>query len=186
MNEIVEQYNQLLSKKWMKNNSSKSANNLQEDFIEKYTLTPNPYKIELNTNDITDKFNISFLMGDLNYRIDNENFYISECLKMNNLGDILIHDQLTKEIQIGKLNLKKFKEGEIKFNPTYKYNPGTSNYLLGSNEKMPGWTDRILFKIQILEDIHKNLELKLINYFSINDVFLSDHKPVGAVFEINL
>ena len=42
----------------------------------------------------------------------------------------------------------KFKEPEIKFFPTYKFNPGTNDYQLGSSEKMPGWTDRIFYNIQ--------------------------------------
>lgn len=194
--DLIDKYNLLLANppyqkhttKYKMNKISKSFTNLKEDYITKHSKNINPpieYKIDCNSTNISDKFNLTFLMGDLNYRIDSDNFYISECLKMKNLKDLLIYDQLRKEMHGGYLILQNFKEGEIKFIPSYKFFPGTNIYEVGDS-KMPGWTDRILYKVQNLSDCHIHLDLRLIDYFSINEVYLSDHKPVGAVFELIL
>ena len=65
-------------------------------------------------------------------------------------------------------------ENEINFLPTYKYIKGENNYDLG--KRIPGWTDRILYK--------QSENVKCIKYDRIN-IKISDHKPVFGLFEIN-
>jgi phosphatidylinositol-bisphosphatase len=158
-----------------------------KEIIEEYNLIKLKYNsdISFNFNDInistTDFFNLSFLMGDFNYRIDHNNSYISSCLRVNDLESILKYDQMKIEISNCRINLCDFKEAEINFIPTYKFNPGTNNYELGKEEKIPGWTDRIFYKFK---NIYSFIDFKIVEYHIIKDIYLSDHKPVKASFEI--
>ena len=66
-------------------------------------------------------------------------------------------------------------ENEINFLPTYKYMKGNNYYDL--DKRLPGWTDRILYK--------NNESVKCIKYDKIN-IKISDHRPVFGLFEINI
>ena len=66
-------------------------------------------------------------------------------------------------------------ENEINFLPTYKYINGNNYYDL--DKRLPGWTDRILYK--------NNESVKCIKYDKIN-IKISDHRPVFGLFEINI
>jgi len=115
-------------------------------------------------------------MGDLNYRIDNNSEFIKKCLSNNNSQDLLEFDQLTLESKSNRLSLNGFEEAEIKFNPTYRYKEGTNDY--DDKERVPGWTDRILYKIKNKQIVNKGYgDLKLT---------LSDHKPVYGLFDITM
>ena len=41
--------------------------------------------------------------------------------------------------------LKTCREGQLLFDPTYKYNPGDTKYDNGPKKRVPAWTDRVLF-----------------------------------------
>lgn len=61
------------------------------------------------------------------------------------------------------------------FDPTYKYDIGTSTYDTSDKLRPPAWTDRVLFT-------QSNPTLSLLKYDRA-DISLSDHKPVVAVFK---
>jgi len=82
-----------------------------------------------------------------------------------------------KEALSQDLLISSFKEGEIKFPPTYKFDLGTHTYDTSRKQRVPSWTDRILYK----DDSHK---VKLLEYTSVPGVSMSDHKPVSAIFEV--
>jgi hypothetical protein len=92
---------------------------------------------------VTDNFDLVFIMGDMNYRIDEEYDYIKECVNSNKLDKLRDRDQLLREAKNGIYELSRFSEGPIKFAPTYKYILGTDK-LYYDGERLPGWTDRIL------------------------------------------
>jgi hypothetical protein len=131
---------------------------------------------------VTDNFDFSFLMGDLNYRLDTELEVIDNCFTSNKVRDLLKYDQLTNERMSGRLEINSFKEDAITFIPTYKYIAGDTIYTYEVDGKRPGWTDRILYKCLMNNDY----DIKAIKYDSIMDICLSDHKPVYALFEVNL
>ena len=60
--------------------------------------------------------------------------------------------------------------------PTYKYKENSNEY---DYSRIPGWTDRILYKSK------KYYDIMLCEYSSINNINLSDHKPVYAIFKID-
>ena len=130
----------------------------------------------INSIEDTDKFmneyDIVIMSGDLNYRLDPKNMEINESMKKNDPEILWAIDQLTEEIK----EKYKLKEGIKKFMPTYKFKEFSNEY---DYSRIPGWTDRILYKSKNLYDI------MLCEYSSITDINISDHKPVYAVFKIN-
>ena len=74
--------------------------------------------------------------------------------------------------------ISEFQEGEITFQPTYKFDKGTHIYDTSRKQRIPSWTDRILYK----SDQPQNV--KLMEYLSVPGVSMSDHKPVNAIFEV--
>lgn len=118
-------------------------------------------------------FSQIFWLGDLNYRI---NEIPGQLVDRNDIRGLLKNDQLIQEMR--KHNVfKGFTEGEIQFNPTYKYDPGTDQY--DSSEKMraPAWCDRILTKGD---------RIQLCGYDSVMEIRQSDHKPVYAIFSVGI
>lgn len=125
-----------------------------------------------NENSIED-YDIVILSGDLNYRLNMPKGEVDEKLKLNNPEILWNVDQLTPKI---KKDMN-FNEGTITFMPTYKFKDGTSEY--DTEERIPGWTDRILFRAK------ENYDIMLCEYKSIMEATLSDHKPVYAIFKVN-
>ena len=130
--------------------------NYDFDYIKK-TIHPN-----------LDKFDIIIWMGDFNYRVNKKKEEVENIIKDKKEMDLLQFDQMNSEIK--NYNLKSFgyHEGKINFLPTYKYSDDKSNKILcDSNEHIPSWTDRILYKInedkfKIIENEKENEE-KVIN-----------------------
>ncbi|EFJ13099.1 hypothetical protein SELMODRAFT_122992 [Selaginella moellendorffii] len=120
------------------------------------------------------------LMGDLNYRVVGHKTSVGILIK-NNLEKLLWpRDQLSREVARGNI-FNGFVEGPLTFRPTYKYDVGTDNYDTSSKERVPSWTDRILFKVR-----HKSwLSVAVQDYDSINSLKSSDHRPVKALLRVN-
>ena len=139
-------------------------------------IKPEQYE-ELESSIGVNQYDLVIFSGDLNYRINME---IEDCKKLLELKDIeslLEKDQLYTSIRSKDIDMEDFFEGQIRFLPTYKFQDGTSEY--DYNERVPGWTDRILFRANNLSDVI------LCKYSAIFDAKTSDHKPVYAIFKIN-
>ncbi|SCU81660.1 LAFA_0C06414g1_1 [Lachancea sp. 'fantastica'] len=116
-----------------------------------------------------------FWHGDMNYRVALPNEEVRRELSAasgNNFPDnLLLHDQLTQEINAGVV-FKGFKEPTVKFPPTYKYDHGTNNYDTSEKARTPSWTDRIIYKGDNLRPLA----------YSDAQLLASDHKPVYAAY----
>ena len=163
---------------FMENHNDKDIEiKMPELFEDKQNMTINSIisnNPEIKAKEKTmDEYDFVILSGDLNYRIDfNITDDIDELIKQKNPEILWDKDQLTKEIK----RENEFQEGIINFMPTYKYKDNSDEY---DYERKPGWTDRILYKSK------KNYDIMLCKYNCIKEVYLSDHKPVYAVFKIN-
>ncbi|KAI4165645.1 MAG: hypothetical protein LQ342_000587 [Letrouitia transgressa] len=63
------------------------------------------------------------------------------------IASLLPHDQLKQQMREHKAFNNGWREGDITFLPTYKYDPGTVDILDTSEKKRsPSWCDRILFR----------------------------------------
>ena len=99
---------------------------------------------------------------------------------------MLRHDQLRRQIVAGKV-FHGFKEADITFWPTFKYDRGSFEFDSSGKNRAPSWTDRILYynfnEGGASESSRPALELT--RYFSV-DCRHGDHRPVCALFNLSL
>lgn len=126
----------------------------------------------------SDESDIVFWLGDLNYRINGTMDSVNHCLTNNKHEVLLANDQLYLEREAGRIP-RGFKEGFIKFPPTYKLKEDKHQFQM-TKGRIPSWTDRILYKSKKADMVN------LMNYECITNLLWSDHRAVFAQFHINL
>ena len=139
---------------------------------------------------LMDSMDHVFFCGDLNYRIDLPReiteytvMKIEECLqrgeerKADELRlSLLRHDQLSRVMSEGAA-FPGFAEGKITFPPTFKFDKGTKSYDMSHKQRVPAFTDRILFK---------PFGVRVLEYRSEVDATHSDHRPVTGTFLVDI
>ena len=75
-----------------------------------------------------------------------------------------------------------YHEDAITFPPTFKYDPGTNQFDTSSKQRVPSYTDRILYKWR---SCSQN-KITPLHYDSVQDVLTSDHKPVWGMWEVSI
>lgn len=121
-------------------------------------------------------------LGDLNYRIEGSRKSVSLLIRQNLQKLLRAKDQLSREAEKGEI-FHGFCEGPLSFRPTYKYDIGTDDYDTSAKERVPSWTDRILYRVSTSAT---NIKAHVQDYDSIETVKASDHRPVKALLKINL
>lgn len=117
-------------------------------------------------------------LGDFNYRIDLTNEQIKPMILQKKYSKIFEFDQLNQQMANGE-SFPFFSEEEINFPPTYKFDKGTKIYDTGEKQRIPAWTDRILYLSM------KNI-IQPLKYNSCQDIIFSDHRPVYGIFTITV
>ena len=119
--------------------------------------------------------------GDLNFRLTLPKAQVEEEINQKQFSHLLEFDSL-RNSQKDNSELQIWKEGEILFPPTYKFDLGTDIYDSSPKQRIPSWCDRILFYSK------ENGKIKIITYNSIQDPIAqcSDHRPVIGNFSISL
>ncbi|POI29058.1 hypothetical protein CIB84_007193, partial [Bambusicola thoracicus] len=140
----------------------------------------------LSAFDLTLRFTHLFWFGDLNYRLDMDVQDVLTHVTKKEFDILLAMDQLNLEREKNKVFLQ-FREGDISFPPTYRYERGSrDNYMwqkfktTGMRINVPSWCDRILWKS--LPETH----LVCSSYGCTDDIVTSDHSPVFATFEVGV
>ena len=132
---------------------------------------------------ITDQFDRVFWFGDFNFRVQKPRKSVDKIIsnsRTNRAGvikELLIHDQLSNvfgEIFHG------FREFNIHFMPTYKFDVNTDTYDTSSKQRVPSWTDRVLYKTTSPGAITP------LCYNSCTSIKNSDHKSVYGIFEVSI
>ncbi|XP_060687579.1 synaptojanin-2-like isoform X1 [Hemiscyllium ocellatum] len=143
-----------------------------------------------------------FWCGDSNFRLDLPHEEILHHIKGQDWKTLQVYDQLQHQKTENKI-FKDFFEGTINFAPTYKYDVGTDVYDTSDKCRTPAWTDRVLlwrknwscdtFGIDLRECEYEagTEEKKMwppadLLYYGRAELKASDHKPVLAVFEVNI
>uniref|UniRef100_A0A3B3Z990 Inositol polyphosphate-related phosphatase domain-containing protein n=1 Tax=Periophthalmus magnuspinnatus TaxID=409849 RepID=A0A3B3Z990_9GOBI len=140
----------------------------------------NPYRS--TPSDVTTRFDQVFWFGDFNFRLSKNREEVQDIINRTtgkDMGSLLEHDQLSKEIKDGSI-FKGFQEAPIHFLPTYKFDIGCDTYDTSSKLRTPSYTDRILFRSRQSHDI------RVIKYTSCTNIKTSDHRPVIGVFQAKL
>ena len=129
-----------------------------------------------------------FFAGDLNYRIDLPREYVERCIidvqrcRLKDelgradvlMGNLLRRDQLLQTMASGRA-FSNFYEGQVTFLPTFKFDKGTSNYDTSHKQRVPAWTDRIVFRSN---------KVSVLEYNSAAEARHSDHRPVFGTFKL--
>lgn len=116
--------------------------------------------------------------GDMNYRVNLPNDQCRDLIENGAFDELMRQDQLNQEMT-SKGAFHGFKEAVVKFYPTYKFDKGTSNYDTSEKQRVPSWTDRVLY----ISEPTKKHDLLQVSYNSVMDIFASDHKPVYGIFK---
>lgn len=130
-----------------------------------------------------------FWCGDFNYRIDMDKEELKEAIRNGDLASVLENDQLRKEQEAGNV-FSDFLEGEITFDPTYKYDLFSDDYDTSEKQRAPAWTDRVLWRRRkalaetdyAINDWNPG---KLIHY-GRSELKQSDHRPVIAIIDAEI
>ncbi|KAJ3137131.1 inositol polyphosphate 5-phosphatase [Geranomyces variabilis] len=115
-----------------------------------------------------------FWFGDFNYRINLGNDDVRNRVKAKELDYLYMNDQLNEQRASGAA-FDGFQEGSITFDPTYKYDNGTTVYDTSEKQRAPAWTDRVL---------HRGRRIVQREY-ARGESLVSDHRPVRAVYDLD-
>ena len=119
---------------------------------------------------------MAIYFGDLNFRIDLPRAAIEKAIKEKNFDSLMVKDELYQHGMRHEV-LKSCQEGKLLFDPSYKYDQGTSNYDT-TKRRAPAWTDRVLFS-------QTNQSMTLTKY-NRSEISISDHKPIYAHFKVKV
>jgi len=128
---------------------------------------------------VYDHFDNTFWMGDLNYRIDCSRARVIDAVNEGTVSDLMKYDQLWREKGSGRV-FKGFTEAPVRFNPTYKFDRGTDIFDSSAKQRVPAWTDRILYRSKAKDAIECHC------YEAVPELKSSDHRPVMASFSVGL
>ncbi|RLV90622.1 Phosphatidylinositol 45-bisphosphate 5-phosphatase INP51 [Spathaspora sp. JA1] len=134
--------------------------------------------IQFSKNKRIRNHDIIIWLGDFNYRIVLPISSVKQLIDAEKYGKLFEFDQLNKEMANGE-TFPFFHELEIKFPPTYKFDNGTKVYDTSEKQRIPAWTDRILYQSRA------NV-IKPLIYNSNQELIFSDHRPVYAMFTITV
>ncbi|XP_065051378.1 synaptojanin-1-like [Rhopilema esculentum] len=150
-----------------------------------------------------------FWCGDFNYRIDLPNEEVKSMIKDKRWPELRASDQLSVQKAEGKV-FKSFREGPIRFAPTYKYDLFSDDYDTSEKMRCPAWTDRVLWYRKQYKKVEPSAERETegdvdavtekrdvaqplnawnpgrILYYGRAELKTSDHRPVIAVVAIQL
>ncbi|CAN4113894.1 unnamed protein product [Withania somnifera] len=140
------------------------------------TIFPRGHSLQLPTK-ILDHDRV-ILLGDLNYRISLPESATRLLVEKGEWNALLENDQLRMELMDGQV-FEGWQEGIIRFAPTYKYYPNSSDYYgrsevmkKGEKKRSPAWCDRIIWCGEGLKQ----------QEYDRGESTLSDHRPVKAIF----
>ncbi|CAF0841743.1 unnamed protein product [Rotaria sordida] len=129
--------------------------------------------------DITKACDCILWAGDMNFRIEMKYQEALDHCNGKNYTEILLNDEFRMLQQKTGDRYCDFKEANIDFPPTYKFDLRCNDDTYVKN-RTPSYTDRILYRDK------PELQIQCTQYKSIESVKHSDHKPVVAHFRLKV
>lgn len=130
------------------------------------------------------KHDVKLFFGDLNFRINlSYDAVISNIDSMTRdnykekLFALLNNDQLN-QYKMDYEWIMCFKEMPIKFLPTYKYDKKSNEYDTSKKQRVPSWTDRILWHKNDRDTSGKDSRFIQPLFYERRESIFSDHRPV--------
>lgn len=120
--------------------------------------------------------------ADNNYRISMPNELVRNLALDDDYVTLMEQDQLIQSMQAGRA-FTGYTEGPLLFRPTYKYDNGTDVYDSSEKQRVPAWTDRILFRgkevRRQLHQVHQNslTSLSFCSWTSTGTIAPSSTRP---------
>lgn len=124
---------------------------------------------------IVERFDRVVWMGDLNYRVNGNRKIIDALIGQEMFEVLRANDQLLHVMRDNQA-FHGFQEGPLVFPPTYKFDAGTDTYDTSKKQRIPSWTDRVVYL--------PRREIQLREYDSVREIRTSDHRPVYASFDM--
>ncbi|GFY12047.1 synaptojanin-1 [Trichonephila clavipes] len=132
-----------------------------------------------------DSHDYIFWCGDFNYRIDLPYEEVKKLLKTENFSTLLAADQLLNAQQSG-LVFKNFIEAPINFAPTYKYDVFSDDYDTSEKNRIPSYTDRVLFRKRRYPYGEEQESPGKIIFYGRAELKTSDHRPIIALIDFEV
>lgn len=142
-------------------------------------------KSKFSSFDLPLRFDHVFWLGDLNYRLECEYGEVSKLIREKDYEGLMKYDQLKSQQNNGNV-FYDFKEGEIQFPPSYRYERNSRDSYVyikykttGNVYNVPSYCDRVL--------LHSLPQLKQTQtgYFCNLHYKASDHAPVIATYQVS-
>ena len=150
----------------------------QKKTPERFTMLREIVEIGQNKLGVRDNDNdCLFVFGDLNFRINLDNLLTRDRLESGNLAELLPFDQYLQNYA-SDVFCRHCLEGSITFYPTYKYDLWSNVFDSSKKFRIPGWCDRVLWR--------ESKFVKFVAYGSAQNIMLSDHRPVFALFSVTI
>lgn len=150
-------------------------------------LMDSPLRTRRKGQGIHEEYDRVFFFGDLNARLDASREDVDGWLRRGELDECLKRDQLLPLLQADVRRASSdgpagwwpvFEEAPIDFLPTYKFDPFTNTYDTSKKQRVPAWTDRVLWR--------RDPKIRPLRYGSVQSLFVSDHRPVFTQFEVDV
>ncbi|KAL0484152.1 inositol polyphosphate 5-phosphatase [Acrasis kona] len=136
-------------------------------------------QLNFNGQHKPDNHDYFFWCGDLNYRIEQLDYHtVCKMVKNKQYSKLKEYDQLHIERMSGRVFFL-FREGDINFAPTYKYDPGTLTFDTSEKQRTPSWTDRVLYKGRCRDKVIQRS-------YDRYELLISDHLPVSSLFDVEV
>ncbi|MES1909561.1 MAG: hypothetical protein MHM6MM_002278 [Cercozoa sp. M6MM] len=136
-------------------------------------LQVHPVNDTVSTSVVMERFDAVIWTGDLNYRINGNRGAVDHLIERGMMEVLRANDQLSHQREHG-LAFTSFQEGPLSFAPTYKFDPDSDTYDSSSKRRVPGWTDRVLYRnksdaLPVLKLLQYTRYSKLFDPFSLSD-----------------